>query len=194
MNLEGKRKTRESILCAASNLFKCQGYNGTGLNQIIEVSGAPKGSIYYHFPGGKEEIAVEAVKHVGNEIKTMIKKELASSEDAAAAFRYHAEKIASYFDVPLSHENSGLHIGLIASETALTSEPIRQACQETYKEWQSLYKEKLLLSGFSEERSKELALLVSSMIEGAVMLSNTYGNGKPLRNIAEHFTYVFRVQ
>lgn len=57
--------TREKFIETASNLFEIKGYNATGLNEILQESGAPKGSLYYHFPNGKEEIALEAIKLAG---------------------------------------------------------------------------------------------------------------------------------
>ncbi len=52
--------TRDQIIEATAGLLETQGYRATGLNQIIEESGAPKGSLYYYFPGGKEEFSTEA--------------------------------------------------------------------------------------------------------------------------------------
>lgn len=56
-NQESKMK----ILSTASVLFQKQGYHATGLNQIIKESGCPKGSLYYYFPEGKEQLATEAI-------------------------------------------------------------------------------------------------------------------------------------
>lgn len=66
--------SREKILAAATRLFQLQGYYGTGLNQIIKESGAPKGSLYYHFPDGKEQLAIEAVNEMSHYIRMKIKR------------------------------------------------------------------------------------------------------------------------
>jgi len=52
---------RANILTAMARLIEKQGYHATGLNEIIRESGAPKGSVYYYFPGGKEQIGAEAI-------------------------------------------------------------------------------------------------------------------------------------
>lgn len=75
--MKKKQDTKEIILQCATRLFQRQGYNGTGLNQIIEESGAPKGSIYYHFPNGKEEIAVESIAMMRKMLMEGAEKDLA---------------------------------------------------------------------------------------------------------------------
>jgi TetR/AcrR family transcriptional regulator, lmrAB and yxaGH operons repressor len=52
---------REKAIQTAERLFRTQGYAATGLTQIIEESGSPKGSFYFHFPGGKRELATEVI-------------------------------------------------------------------------------------------------------------------------------------
>jgi TetR/AcrR family transcriptional repressor of lmrAB and yxaGH operons len=60
-NMSEKINTKEKFIETASRLFEIKGYNATGLNEILSESGAPKGSLYYHFPKGKEQLALEAV-------------------------------------------------------------------------------------------------------------------------------------
>jgi TetR/AcrR family transcriptional regulator, lmrAB and yxaGH operons repressor len=52
---------REKAIRTAERLFRVQGYAATGLTQIIEESGSPKGSFYFHFPGGKRQLAIEVI-------------------------------------------------------------------------------------------------------------------------------------
>ena len=60
--------TRERILRAGLHLFQTQGYHGTGVSEILERARAPKGSLYHHFPGGKEELAITALRWLEGEI------------------------------------------------------------------------------------------------------------------------------
>ena len=69
-----KGETRERIIQTAAYLFQLQGYHATGLNQIIKESKSPRGSVYYHFPNGKEELAIEAVKYTGKSVEEQLKK------------------------------------------------------------------------------------------------------------------------
>ena len=71
--------TRERILHTASGLFQRQGYHATGLNQVLAEGKAPKGSLYFHFPRGKEQLAAEAVTAGAHEVRD----ELRDALDAA---------------------------------------------------------------------------------------------------------------
>src|SRR5262245_58709830 len=59
---------REDMLSAAVELFRARGYEGVGVAELLEKSGAPRGSLYFHFPGGKQQIGAEVVARVGNEV------------------------------------------------------------------------------------------------------------------------------
>lgn len=69
---------RQDAIDTAVRLFRTQGYSATGLNQLLEESGAPKGSFYFHFPGGKEQLALEALKAFGEELRGRIARRAAS--------------------------------------------------------------------------------------------------------------------
>lgn len=78
-------------------LFHLKGYHATGLSQILKESGAPKGSLYYHFPNGKEQLALEAINLSVQTISTMIKENLASYEDPVKAFQHHSSFWYRYY-------------------------------------------------------------------------------------------------
>jgi len=59
------RSTREAILTAAAELMRHKGYGAVGMKDIAAASGAPIGSLYHHFPGGKVQIARAALINAG---------------------------------------------------------------------------------------------------------------------------------
>jgi TetR/AcrR family transcriptional regulator, lmrAB and yxaGH operons repressor len=177
-----KEHTKEIILKTATRLFQTQGYNGTGINQIIEESGTPKGSLYYHFPKGKEEIALEAIHLMKKLVLEAARKDLDSADDAVKAFQQHVKNIALFFDTQDRME--GLKIGLLAAETANTHETLRLACESTFKEWKNLYAEKLEQSGYKTTKAQELAVTINALLEGAITISLTSKSGDTLRIIA----------
>ena len=70
---------RQDAVEAAVRLFRTQGYSATGLTQLLEESGAPKGSFYFHFPGGKEQLALEALTAFGSEVRGRIQRRAAAT-------------------------------------------------------------------------------------------------------------------
>lgn len=188
--MKEKQNTREVILQTATRLFQRQGYNGTGLNQIIEESGAPKGSIYYHYPNGKEEIAIEAISMMRKLVLEGAEEDLTGKNSAAEAFEYYLHNVAAVFDSRSCID--GLSIGLIASETAFTHENLRYSCEIVFKDLQSQHAQILIQYGFGREQAEELGITITAMIEGACILSITYQDGDPLRRIAKQLSLLLK--
>src|SRR3977135_2427127 len=59
--------SRARMIKAAFDLFRKRGYHATAFSDVVQESGAPRGSIYFHFPGGKQELAREAIALAGDE-------------------------------------------------------------------------------------------------------------------------------
>lgn len=62
------------------DLIQSRGYHGTGLGRITDASGAPRGSVYFHFPGGKDELVVAALDRVGAEFTGLLEELLAEGD------------------------------------------------------------------------------------------------------------------
>ena len=75
--------SREAFIASTGRLLRRQGYAATGLNEIVSRSGAPKGSLYFHFPGGKEELAAAAMERTGEELRGAIAAVIAARPRAA---------------------------------------------------------------------------------------------------------------
>lgn len=174
--------TRDQIIDTTCTLLEAQGYHGTGLNQILRESGAPKGSLYYYFPDGKEELSAEAIERSGRMVEERIRAQLSGDGEAASAVRAFIETIAHH--VESSDFRCGGPLMTVAMETATTSERLNQACREAYARIQHAFEEKLLRSGYPAETATRLALLINAAIEGGVLLCRTQHSGDPLRQIA----------
>lgn len=174
---------REQILQATCTLLEKQGYHGSGLNEIVLESGAPKGSLYHYFPEGKEQIAQQAVLLSGRETAERIRNGLPKRAGASKAIHDFVLKIAE------AVERSGFAAGgpltAIAMETATKSERINLACREAYGMIQSAFENKLLECGYEKNAAVEMALFITASIEGGIILSRTYHTADPLRNVAK---------
>lgn len=181
---------RDQIIETTCELLEVQGYHATGLNQILAASGAPKGSLYYYFPEGKEELTAEAIRRTGLLVATRIKEGLASSDDPYEAIRTFINGIA--YHVEASGFRAGGPLMIVAMETAISSERLNNACREAYQLLQDAFQAKLSASGYSHVRATQLATFVMSTIEGGIIVSRTNHSGDPLRNAAEMLGHVFK--
>jgi TetR/AcrR family transcriptional repressor of lmrAB and yxaGH operons len=184
--------TREQFIETTCELIEKQGFHATGLNQIIKESGSPKGSLYYHFPGGKEELVVEAINRTGRIVSERIKANLAVEEDPAEAVRVFVRRIAD--SVEASGFRSGGPLMTVALETAATSEPINLACREAYERLVQAFAAKLLAGGFSQARAAELAAFIVAAVEGGTILSRTRHTGDPLRLAADELGRMLQIE
>ena len=179
---------RDQIIQATCDLLENQGYHATGLNEIVRESGAPKGSIYYYFPDGKEGITAAAVLFAGKTTAERIRASLAEKVDPAEAVQTFLETIAHY--VEISGFRSGGPLTIVASETATTSEKINQTCREAYAMLRAAFEERFLSGGFSAARAASLAWMITSATEGGIILSRTYHTGDPLRAVAREMAFL----
>jgi TetR/AcrR family transcriptional repressor of lmrAB and yxaGH operons len=175
--------TREKIIQTATDLIENQGYHATGINEIVRKSGAPKGSIYYHFPEGKDGITAEAVRFAGETVAERIRANLSEKTDPAESVQTFLETIAHYVEV--SGFRSGGPLTIVASETATTNENLNQTCREAYDRMRAAFSEIFLTNGFSNERTESMVWMITAATEGAIILSRTYHSGDPLRKVAK---------
>lgn len=174
---------REQILNTTCTLLEKQGYHGTGLNEIIRESKSPKGSLYYYFPEGKEQIAAEAVLQSGMQTAERIREGLKVSSSAAIAVSDFILNIAEH--VERSGFAAGSPLTAVAMETATTSARINEACHEAYGMLKSAFNDKLIECGFTKIKSNELATFIVASIEGGIILSRTSHTADPLRMVGK---------
>ncbi|HEY9087996.1 MAG TPA: TetR/AcrR family transcriptional regulator [Anaerolineaceae bacterium] len=183
--------TREKIIQATYDLLENYGYHATGLKEIVSKSGAPKGSIYYYFPDGKEGIAAETIAFAGEQIAERIRANLMESADPAQAVRAFLETIAHFVEV--SGFEAGGPLTIVASETATTSEKLNAACRDAYNRMRTAFAEKFRAGGFSTDQAQSLAWTVTSAVEGGIILCRTYHTGDPLREVARQMALLISV-
>ena len=176
--------TRDQIILAACALLEKQGYPATGLNEIVKESGAPKGSLYYYFPDGKEQIVSEAVLLAGNILVERMRGELARYDNSIQALYEYIMRLAG--KVEEKNFAAGNPLTIVAVEAAGSSERISQACREVYAQIQDVLQEKMVCSGMPDTKAAEQARLTLASLEGCIILSRIYRTADPLRTLAGH--------
>ena len=167
--MKDQQPVRAKILEMAARLFQSQGYSATTMSQVLQESGAPKGSLYYYFPQGKEQLAIEAIGLIRQKIEEQIRRYLAKIEDPVEAIQALINATAAELEQP---ENIIFcTVSLLTLEVSLVSEPLRKACQATNAAWEQAFVEKLEQGGYAPDRAGELGALVQVMIDGAIISS-----------------------
>lgn len=184
--------SRGQIIAATCELLELQGYHATGLNQIIQESGSPKGSLYYYFPGGKEELTAEALTHVGALVLERIQAQLGAADSAAEAVERFIGNIA--LGVEASGYRTGGPITTVALETAATSERLRATCEQIYESWRAAIEARLRADGLEAEAAHSLSTLILAAIEGGILLARTQQSPAPLQAIAHEIGDLIRLR
>jgi TetR/AcrR family transcriptional regulator, lmrAB and yxaGH operons repressor len=176
-------KHRQPIVDAAVTLFRRRGYAGTGLNDIVDASGAPKGSLYHYFPAGKASIAVAAVEEAGRRVaRTMqiLAKETASSGEL---LRAHARLLAGW--MRQSGFRDGCPITTVLLELAPKDRNVAEAGRRAYDTRIAVMRDKLVADGISPARADRLAILCVSTLQGALIQARVERAGAPLTIAAD---------
>lgn len=181
--------TREKILTTASRLFQFQGYHATGLNQILKESGTPKGSLYYYFPKGKEELALESIKLASEFMQRKVKDNLEKFSDTVEAIEDIFKNLARIID---GEDHQNISIGLISLETYKSNECLRKACKDVYEAIENIYIKKLIQGGFHKDKAKEVAILILVMTEGAINISLTKKDTSSLLVVANQISILLK--
>jgi AcrR family transcriptional regulator len=171
--------TKDRIIDSSAELFRRQGYTGTGVKQIVAAANAPFGSIYHFFPGGKEQLAAETIRASGQLYIQLFAAIAAQAPDVLTAvtdfFAGAAETLreTDYADA--------CPIATVALEVASTSEPLRQATAEVFESWIAGASEYFATAGIPRGTARELAFLMLSLLEGAFIFCRAMRTTEPLQ-------------
>lgn len=163
--------TRDRIVAAAAKLFRRAGYAGTALQDIFDAGKAPRGSIYFHFPKGKEEIGEAALRRAGEAVRTAIAGAAATSNSAATFLIRIARGMAA--DLEASDFTEGCPIATTALEMTDQSETLRAAARDAFQSWEDALAAGLARFAPPETDTRRLALAALSQLEGALLLART---------------------
>ncbi|MFI6814310.1 TetR/AcrR family transcriptional regulator [Nonomuraea sp. NPDC050328] len=179
-------ETRNRILGATLDLVESGGYAAAGLNQVIATSGAPRGSLYFHFPEGKDQLVGESIRRAGQAVGDAFE-ELAGSSASMAEF---VEGILRHLGDRLEESGwrKGCPVATVALEMAATSDPLHQACSEVYTSWAAALRERL--SGRAD--ADDLSVTALALIEGALLLAKAHRSRRPLEQVAGQLAALLR--
>ncbi len=170
--------SKAKTLAAAVKLFRQQGFHGTALHDILTAGGSPRGSLYFHFPGGKEEIGEAALTLAGETTRQRIALAAEHSESAELFLTRITRGMAA--DLETSGYKEGCPIATTALETSAQSEVLGAATRTAFQKWEAEIKRGLERFGITPEDADPLATNVLSQLEGALLLARTYRSQAPI--------------
>jgi len=169
-------RTRKKLVDATAALLRRQGYHATGLSEIVAESGAPRGSLYFHFPGGKDELARAALLASAAEWRARIDAATRDARDLGEAIDATVALLAD--DLESSGWDNGCPVAAVALEA--TSEPVRGAVQEHFESWLDIVAARLVAVGVAASPARQLATVTLSALEGALLLARVTRSRAPL--------------
>ncbi len=173
--------TRDRIVRKTAELLTRQGYHATGLSQIVRESEAPRGSLYHYFPNGKEQLAAEAVRFRGEQMRDHVAYELARYDDVREAVRRLIETVSK--NLVRRDFGAGAPVAAVSMEASSASEVLLEACQAAYQTVQAPLREKFLAAGYSEAQAGQAAVAIVAALEGGLVLSYAAHTTEPLEHV-----------
>jgi TetR/AcrR family transcriptional regulator, lmrAB and yxaGH operons repressor len=169
--------SKDRMIAAARRLFREHGYLGTALSDVVTESAAPRGSMYFHFPGGKEELATEvALLHAADAIVKINR--------AAATTRTAAQLIATFMgrerdDLVTSNYREGCAMAPIVLESTPASDQLSDTTRRAFQDLITTLAARLTEKSLPHDRAVPLATNVWSSTEGALILSRVLHSPEP---------------
>jgi len=171
--------SREKTLSAAVKLFSQRGYHGTVLQDILDAGGAPRGSLYFHFPKGKEQIGEAAVQLGTDGVRQFITDAAQTSGNVQAFLVKLARGMAA--NLERSGYREGCPVATTALETAAQSDVLGRAARTAFQTWEQEIKRALISFGMKANQADRTATAVLSQLEGALLLARTYRSLEPMQ-------------
>lgn len=182
---------RQRMIVTTAKLLQRQGYHATGLKQVVADARAPRGSIYHHFPGGKGELAVLAVRVAAHELTRAITAARRDDDTPEAVLRRLARSLSRWLEASAFRE--GCPVSTVTLEVAPEPGALTEACAEAYAEWVGLIAATLQEAGHDAEDANGLATTVVAGIEGALLLCRAQRSTTPLEVTTEHLARLLAV-
>ena len=174
--------TRQRLTESMLQLIQTTGYHGAGLTAVIGHSAAPKGSLYFHFPGGKAELGSAAVALAAEQFRSSIMDAMAVS----GSFEELVDIVISELAALLlsSDYRAGCPVAAVTLDAGAEDEQLRAACSDAYTSWVATFQAYLASSAGDTDDTRSLATSAVCLIEGALVVCRAQKTTEPLVSAA----------
>jgi AcrR family transcriptional regulator len=173
------RSPRERMVVSAALLIRERGAHATAISDVLEHSGAPRGSAYHYFPGGRTQLLCEAVDYAGEHVGAIITEAEGGLELLDTLIdKYRRQLLDSDF-------RAGCPIAAVSVEAGEEQDqermaPVIERAAAVFDRWTELIAQRFLADGIPPDQAGELAVLATSAIEGALLLARVRRDLAPL--------------
>jgi TetR/AcrR family transcriptional repressor of lmrAB and yxaGH operons len=172
-------ETRRKMIVGTARLLAERGLQETSLNQVLELTGTPRGSIYHHFPNGKDELIASAVDLAGSHAIHVIEQvEGSSAKEVTAHF-------IGLWRAVLTGSSLRSGCSVLAVTVATDSTDLMSHAGSVFKTWRGRLAQLLLTGGLMEQDAERFAATLIAAMEGAVVLSRAEQTMDPFELVAE---------
>ncbi|MFE0473792.1 TetR/AcrR family transcriptional regulator [Streptomyces sp. NPDC058947] len=179
-----ERGPRERMVFSAAQLIRRDGVVSTGLREVAVEAAAPRGSLQHYFPGGKTQLVDEAVGWAGRYAARRVARYLAALPEPTPSGLF-AAMVKQWTD---EYETAGFAGGCpVAAATVDCAESVpstREAASAAFTAWTSAVAGALVETGVPEDRAGQLATLMISALEGAILLARAERDVRALTAVA----------
>ena len=169
---------RDNMIAGAARLLAQRGLQATSFSTVLAETHAPRGSIYHHFPGGKEELVTAAIEATQRHALNLIDQDMgASAVEVTQSFlaAWRALLTRAQFDAGCA---------LVAITVAAETDPLRQRTAEAFRAWRGKLARALEAGGLSEADARSTATLLLAASEGAVVICRAEQDIGPFDRVA----------
>ena len=173
--------SRKKMVQSAASLIGAQGMNATSFSDVLADSGAPRGSIYFHFPGGKRELAKDAIRLTSEQVIAYMTANAGTSpNEVLQHFVALFQHVVEASDGAAGCAVAGVTIDVPASDEELLGE-----ARAAFHSWVTLLAEQLATVGMELDRATGVATVAVASVEGALILCRAEGGRAPLDAVAQ---------
>jgi AcrR family transcriptional regulator len=174
------KDSRASMVRSAASLIRTRGVSGTSFSDVLADSGAPRGSIYHHFPKGKEQLAADAIQWTSERVLAH------QRANPATTARGVLERFIDMWrqTVIVSGGKAGCVVAGVAIDTVAGEPGLIDVVRATFRSWADLLAEQLEAVGVPADRASAIAVATLAGMEGALILCRAEGNNRPLETVA----------
>ncbi len=170
------------MVASAALLIRERGAQSTAIADVLAHSGAPRGSAYHYFPGGRTQLISEAVDYAAD----FVAEKLANASSGAQLL----DKLARFYRKTLVDTDfrAGCPVLAVAVESGTpdNANPVIDRAAEAFTRWNALIETRLIADGIAQDRAQEMAVTTTAAFEGAIVLARAARDTKPLDVIHRH--------